>query len=199
MPPKPKVIREDIVTAAYELARKKGMEAVSAREVGRRLGTSSSPVFTVYGSMEELKEEVRALAMSKYTQYIVAATDLKPSLERLCTVMVRFAREEPELFKLLFSQGRGEPAGVEDVISEMGSPLLSYVDMIGKEQELSYEEAFTMLRHLWIYCYGISSLCAGGVCSFSDAEISRMISQEIKAMLILIKLAQPLAVEGINE
>ena len=37
MPPKPKYTKEEIVHAAYELTREKGIEAVVAREVGHRL------------------------------------------------------------------------------------------------------------------------------------------------------------------
>ena len=58
MPPRPKYTKEEIVDAAFELTREKGIDSVVAREVGKRLNTSSSPIFTVWNSMEELKEEV---------------------------------------------------------------------------------------------------------------------------------------------
>ena len=62
MPPKPKYTKEEIIQAAFELTREKGIDAVVAREVGKRLNTSSSPIFTVWSSMEQLKGEVRQLA-----------------------------------------------------------------------------------------------------------------------------------------
>ena len=54
MPPRPKYTKEEIVDAAFELTREKGIDSVVAREVGKRLNTSSSPIFTVWNSMEEL-------------------------------------------------------------------------------------------------------------------------------------------------
>ena len=39
MPPRPKYTREEIIRAAYELTREKGIDAVAAREVGKRLNT----------------------------------------------------------------------------------------------------------------------------------------------------------------
>ena len=48
MPPRPKFTREDIIEKAYELARKNGIESVVARELGKQLGTSSSPIFTAF-------------------------------------------------------------------------------------------------------------------------------------------------------
>ena len=63
MPPKPKFTKEEIVTAALELVSEKGIEALTARELGVRLGSSARPIFTVFNSMEEVQEEVRAAAL----------------------------------------------------------------------------------------------------------------------------------------
>lgn len=52
MPPKTKFTKEEIVDAAYEILRVEGEEALAAREVGKRLGTSSSPIFTVFQAWE---------------------------------------------------------------------------------------------------------------------------------------------------
>ena len=43
MPPKPKYTKEEIVNAAYELTREKGIDAVVAREVGKRLHLRKTP------------------------------------------------------------------------------------------------------------------------------------------------------------
>ena len=52
MPPKPKFTKEEIVAAALTLVSEKGMEALTARELGLRLGSSARPIFTVFQSME---------------------------------------------------------------------------------------------------------------------------------------------------
>ena len=106
MPPKPKYTKEEIVNAAYELTREKGIDAVVAREVGKRLNTSSSPIFTLWNSMDELREEVRKLAKQKYQAYIADIFDYSPSFKEFGMRWVGFAAEEPNLYRLLFlSQG----------------------------------------------------------------------------------------------
>ena len=52
MPPKPKFTKEEIINSAYELVRLGGENALTAREVGQSLGTSSSPIFTFFSDME---------------------------------------------------------------------------------------------------------------------------------------------------
>lgn len=52
MPPKPKFTKDEIVDAALDIVSRDGVEAMTAREVGERLGSSARPIFTVFGSME---------------------------------------------------------------------------------------------------------------------------------------------------
>lgn len=189
MAPKTKFSRDEIVDVAFDLARFGGIDAVTAREVGKRLGTSASPVFTVFASMEELKKAVKALAGEKFRQYMESAVGSAPTLERIGALLVRFAREEPSLFELLFLTRRDDPGTLSDLIGEMGGSILPFVEMAGREQELSYEEAYALLERVWVYCYGMCVLCARRICSFSDRESEHRIGQEIKAALILIKLS----------
>ena len=58
MPPKPKFTREEITAAALELVSEQGIEALTARNRGMRLGSSARPIFTVFRSMEEVQQEV---------------------------------------------------------------------------------------------------------------------------------------------
>ena len=51
MPPKPKFTREQVVDAALELVSKKGIEALTARELGAQLGSSACPIFTAFKNM----------------------------------------------------------------------------------------------------------------------------------------------------
>ena len=46
MPPKPKFTKEELVQAALELAREGGLEMVVARNLGQKLATAPSTIFT---------------------------------------------------------------------------------------------------------------------------------------------------------
>ena len=66
MPPKPKFTKDEIINAAFEIVRTRGEHALTAREVGKYLKTSSSPIFTVFNDMEELKTEVARKAKARF-------------------------------------------------------------------------------------------------------------------------------------
>ena len=81
MPPKIKYTRDEIMKAAFEMARKKGIDAVAARELARALGTSTSPIFTAFKKMEELYAEVRKLAMKEFEVYVSDALNYTPAFK----------------------------------------------------------------------------------------------------------------------
>ena len=82
MPPKPKFTKEEIITAALELVSEEGMQALTARELGARLGSSARPIFTVFNSMEEVQEEVRTAALKRFESYAEKAVEYTPVFSR---------------------------------------------------------------------------------------------------------------------
>lgn len=79
MPPKPKYTKEEIIAAAFELVREAGSDALTAREVGKRLSTSSSPIFTVFRDMDELRCAVRTMAKARFDGYMAVAENYVPA------------------------------------------------------------------------------------------------------------------------
>lgn len=55
MPPKAKFTKEEIVEAALGIAHESGFDALTARTLGERLGSSARPIFTVFKSMDEVR------------------------------------------------------------------------------------------------------------------------------------------------
>ena len=70
MPPKVKVTKEEIIAAALEILRQKGMEAVNARAVAAALGCSTQPIFSNYSSMGALQHDVLAAGYAEYNRWI---------------------------------------------------------------------------------------------------------------------------------
>jgi len=105
MPPKAKYTREEIISKAFEMTRQKGIDAVVARELGKELGTSSSPIFTAFKNMEELQREVRKVAMREFEAYVRDAVNYTPAFKYVGLKMIEFAMKEPKLFQLLYIMG----------------------------------------------------------------------------------------------
>lgn len=116
MPPKAKFTREEIVNAGLSIVRKRGMGAVTARELGMELGSSARPVFTVFQSMEEVQEEIVRAAKDVYNRCVKQGLSQEMAFKSVGMEYIGFARREPQLFRLLFMRERAETPGVKDVL-----------------------------------------------------------------------------------
>ena len=187
MPPKPKFTKEEIVAAALELVSEKGIEALTARELGVRLGSSARPIFTVFNSMDEVQEEVRAAALKRFESYAEKAMHYTPVFKQVGMQMILFAIEEPKLYQLVYMSENAGATDFEGITQQLGDVAQLCVDVIQRDYGLSAEDAKTLFEHVWIYTFGIGALCATGMCRFSQDEIIQMLGQDFMAMLFYAK------------
>ena len=81
MPPKVKFPKEEIVAAALRVARRKGLDGVTTRDIAAELDISTRPIFTFFRSMDEVRDAVRDAARAVYDGY--AAEGLASALARM--------------------------------------------------------------------------------------------------------------------
>ena len=187
MPPKPKFTKEELVAAALELVSEKGIEALTARELGVRLGSSARPIFTVFNSMEEVQEEVRAAALKRFESYAEKAMHYTPVFKQVGMQMILFAMEEPKLYRLVYMSENAGATDFEGITQRLGDVAQLCVDVIQRDYGLSEKDAKALFEHVWIYTFGIGALCATGMCRFSQDEIIQMLGQDFMAMLFYAK------------
>ena len=187
MPPKPKFTKEEIVAAALELVSEKGIEALTARELGARLGSSARPIFTVFNSMEEVQVEVRAAALKRFESYAEKAIHYTPVFKQVGMQMILFAMEEPKLYQLVYMSENAGATDFEGIVERLGDVAQLCVDVIQRDYGLFEKDAKALFEHVWIYTFGIGALCATGMCRFSQEEIIQMLGQDFMAMLFYAK------------
>lgn len=187
MPPKPKFTREEIVAAALAIVSDSGADTLTAKRLGEALGCSASPIFTVFSSMGEIQNEVRQAAMSRFEAYAHRAGGDMPAFKQVGMQMILFAREEPQLYQLIFMSANSGVTPFDDHYAYLGGVADECLSAIQADYGLSAAEAEALFEHTWIHTFGIGALCATGACSFSTEQISHMLTQDFTAMLMLLK------------
>ena len=187
MPPKPKFTREEVIAAAMELVSEKGMEALTSRDLGARLGSSARPIFTVFRSMEEVQEEVKRAAIKRFESYAEKAVHYTPVFKQVGMQMILFAKEEPKLFQLGFMSDNHNVESFDDIFDRLGDVAYQCVDVIQRDYGLSEQESRKLFEHVWIHTFGIGALCATGMCNFSEEQVIEMLGHDFMAMMMLIK------------
>lgn len=179
MPPKFKFTREEIIQAALEMTREQGISAVTARALAARLGASSKPIFSLLENMDELHKEVLAAANTTFLRYLKEEMESGeyPPYKASGMAYIRFAKEETELFKLLFMRDRsGEKA------EETAQELNDILPLIQKNLGLSYEQAYRFHVELWIFVHGIATMLATSYLQLDRDTVSQIVTDAYEGM-----------------
>ena len=187
MPPKPKFTKDEIVQAALEVVSQKGVEALTAKELGDALGSSARPIFTVFRSMKEVQDEVRAAAMRRFERFAAQTLPDMPLFKQVGMQMVLFGAKEPKLYQLLFMQENHNAASLDDVFGTLGPTAETCIQSLRNAHGLTEAESRLLFETVWIYTFGIGALCATGTCRFSEQRLGEMLSTEFQAVLLFVK------------
>ena len=119
MAPKNKFTKEEMTETALRVVREHGLDGLTAKTLAAALGTSTQPVFTAFGSMDGVRQAVHAAATRVYDQYTQAGLQEDVPFLGVGRQYLRFAREEPELYRLLFLT---RAQGFRAALAGAGSP-----------------------------------------------------------------------------
>lgn len=187
MPPKAKFTQKQIVDAALRIAEDKGLEYLTARNLGESLDSSARPVFTAFKSMEEVVDGVKQRADEIYSDYISEGLKEELPFKGVGMAYIRFAAERPKLFQMLFMNEHKQVPDTRSVLRGIESNYDKILSSVCDSYGLSVDVAQKLYLHIWIYSHGIAALIATKVCAFSMDEISQMITNVFKSLLVRAK------------
>ena len=173
MAPRVKFTREEFAEAGLSVVRKKGFSALTAQALAEELKSSTRPIFTCFGTMNELKAEVYAAAYAVYRNY--EDVGLKHPIPFLGVGLqyIRFAKEDPELYRLLFLTSGTEFGGVMTSMKHLQNMIRESLMRIYK---IDSKTADFYFRDLWLAVHGLATLIVTGDCPYSDDEISQILT-----------------------
>ena len=102
MPPKPKFTKDKITEIALQIIERDGLESLTARNLGKELGSSARPIFTVFNSMQDVTDAAIKKADNIYASYVNEGLQAPLPFKGVGMAYIRFAEERPKLFQLLF-------------------------------------------------------------------------------------------------
>ncbi|MBU4318752.1 MAG: TetR/AcrR family transcriptional regulator [Proteobacteria bacterium] len=170
---------EDIVEAAFSVVRQGGWENCTARSIAKELGSSTMPIYSSLKSMEDLKKKILKKAVELMLQYQSRDTTHSDFLD-MGLGYVLFAKEEQNLFKLLFhgeaqEQPGHSPGGSAGNLFQRSNHYVfdSLIGRLADSESLegfSREEKEKILNKAWIFSHGLAVLLNNGVLSDLGSE-----------------------------
>ena len=184
MPPKAKFTREEIISAALEVARSKGIEAVTAREVGSFLGTSSSPVFVAFKNMDELLNEVYNSAVKEYSDYIADSVNYTPAFKQFGFRLIEFASTQPNLFKMIYKYRQGDKSYSKMIMSIPAADFC--VQTVMEQAQVDYENAKLIFEEVLLAGLGICYMIADNKCTFTEQDLNKYLGIAYRGAVLTV-------------
>ena len=155
-----------MIEGAFRLVREQGHEALTARNLAAFLGCSTQPIMYRFPNLDILKDLTYRRADAFHSEYLLAGGDLLEIGLRY----IRFAQEEPQLFRFLFQSGRFAGFSLEELIR---SPeVAGILAAVSSEEGLSAEDAAAFFEPLAAMVHGYASLIANNAMKY-DPDAAR--------------------------
>lgn len=180
MPPKIKTNRDDIVLAAFEIARREGIASVTAQSVSQELGTSVAPIFRVFPTIVEVKAAVVEYLQQYYVAYLTNYPVLRSKFISYGLAYIRFAGEEAYLFEILMHSNFFTLDNAEKIVS---GQLEFVVDSAASVSRLSDAEAKELFFHIWLYTHGIACLVSQKNLILTEEEVMKLLRTVYEAFI----------------
>ncbi|QNO15266.1 TetR/AcrR family transcriptional regulator [Alkalicella caledoniensis] len=157
MGPKTKFNKQDIVEAAFKIAREKGFSAITARNVAKRLESSVAPIYVNFATIEDLTTAVveRVFALSDEFLAREKGADI---FENIGRASLNFARQYPVFVQELILKPNPYMASYEKVEDTILEAIKGEETMIG----LTRDEQRRLLLKLRIFQTGLTAFVANG-------------------------------------
>ena len=153
-----------ILEAARDLLAEGGLEGLSMRGVASRVGLSATAIYNYFDSKQDLVDRVVVSGFRRFEGYLESAIEGLPEgspdrLFKLGEAYIRFALENREYFKVLFTLAAERPREIEELPAEGGYQLLRQAVMDAMDAgRIRRDDPDLVALYLWTHVHGLVTL-----------------------------------------
>ena len=184
MAPKFKFTKEEVLTVTIDFIRENGIEALTARELAKKLESSTKVIFSLFSNMKNLEDEAKFAAENIFSEKVNLALKDDSPFKRLGVEYILFSKNEPKLFQWLFMKKGIEVESFKDFLPMRDYEYKSVIESIDEEYKISIENAKKFYEHLFIYSHGIATLTVTGIYNFTPSEIVEYMAEVAKSLIV---------------
>jgi AcrR family transcriptional regulator len=182
MPPKTRITKDMIVNAAVEVAKQSGYENINARTVAERLHCSTQPVMYHFSTIDAMKRAAYAQVDHLHSAYMMAVSPDQDPVLGIGLNYIRFAVEEPQLFRFLFQSGYAQEHSLLEMIdSEELIPILTAMQ---EGTGLSMEQTKQVFLTVALFTHGYASIIANNGLEYDEKLVAKHLEQTWNGALL---------------
>ena len=178
--PKPVTFtRESILTASYEIFAREGLDSLSARGIGSRIGSSTAPIYSCFSSIDEIRSELMQISLRKLIEY----TEKEYTSDLFLNIgvgMLEFVKDYPRVYRALFLDGDGN----REIFEQFRIRNLAQMQKEKNLAAFGESQMSDVLRKLTVYTHGLAALiCANMLDDTSTGNLAALLEDAGAAMI----------------
>lgn len=169
--------KDQILKAAHEVVLESGFEKFTARNVAKKMGISTQPIYLEFKNMEDLKRTLLQKIETDLTRKFMSQPITGDLIVDAPVHYVEFALKKPKLFKALFVDPKGGGPIMYEYSVEFYKELSKQSRRFGKLPKEDFE-----LLHLeaWIVVNGLITMLLAGIITLTREESIELVQQLIE-------------------
>ena len=188
MPAKVKATKEMILDAAFEIARETGAENINARTVSEKLNCSTQPVMYHFATIEDLKKAVYAKADGYHSEYLMNISGNQTgAMLGIGLNYIRFAIEEPHLFRFLFQSNFFSGNTMLELID--AEELIPVLSAMQKALGMGMEQTKQVFLTVFLFAHGYASIIANNSLKYDEEIINSHLERAYRGAILSAKEA----------
>ncbi len=163
------ITKEELLKVATNMVETSGLESINARSLASNAGISTKPIYRLYTSLDDLKNDVNEIIKKEYDEFIMKRVDSKNALITVCVAYIEFAQMHKNYFRSMFLSHNLKWQSVDDVLNEKWNQS-TIINLVNKHG-LSFESAKNLFMNVWLYANGLATLIASNELVIDNKEI----------------------------
>ena len=178
------ITKDMILATAFDIAREKGLNGISNRELAKKLNCSIRPIYYQFENVDELYKELYIEIEKYFYKFLMDnMNDEMPKYKQVGINYIKFAKEEKELFKILFMSKID--LGLNDFITKDMEDFNELSKLIKISTNLNDEDIESFHIKMWIFSHGLATLVASSTININDEQLKQLLSLEFQALMLL--------------
>lgn len=180
MAPKTKFTKQDIVLAAFDIAKTDGIESITIRKVAERLGSSIAPIYVNFNDVQELLQQVVERAFHVARGMIMEQQSGQPFRD-IGMASLRFAKEYPVLYRDLMMKDNPYMKNTPEQLGEVIGLMRQDPELAG----FSDQELQSILLNMQVFQTGLCVMVANDLFTknVDDEQMMNMMDEAAEAFI----------------
>ncbi len=196
--------RQGIISAAREIIRTEGVDALSMRSLAEKVDYSPSALYKYFNNKEEIIEALRQVGWGQmeilFKKRINSQQTIPQTLIESALAYLDLGDHYPELYQLMFNSSVNAPSDLKTIENDPNFYIITQMIQKGVDSgEFSIPGDMTVLEYRYLAWFILHGICMLRISKYRNClDQFDPMTQEIVKKFIVLSAKQPVSISSVK-